>query len=530
MGYTIGVSSGMWSIAKSQPNQSEQYLTWLRKVFWGAQRGVNFTQFDLETITEFDEPYIKESIQKIKQLGLRFGIHSETAATGAHTMILESALGDEYSRSHERFIAHLKGAGRVGSEYVLTHASEAMPLRLIGTQALQSTKIVDIWGRDIRDFLEDFPEILEWATDQEFIQGIAFGPYNLYDEQFYFDSLVRDFRKTSGGKDPSEEDKGRLKIQAKEEFKNARRQNIRDSSKRPSLSYGTERLAYALTAKWMEMNNDPLWNALVGKGKKFDEKMYLGWKWVPAVTAKYIWGHFHPLKKMRGKFSKNVPKFDDPKPILEEHDLVWLFEPEMGKPGWEKYMRLVSIPHIYQMVKAIGHTHVKVAIDFEHLLSAGEDPIGNIKQIPFGAGNEVYVIHVGWPTPHAPAHVPLYLGSEAQQYIYESLYLLKQRGWTDGIIIFERGGGDDPVKSSVISLRKIIKYLEKDTDPKKLPEDFFGLDPKGPAVARQKVNIQMHAYDPLAGLITQPEEEHGMIGKTAIDKGKGEQWKKEKYK
>ena len=139
-------------------------------------------------------------------------------------------------------------------------------------------------------------------------------------------------------------------------------------------------------------------------------------------------------------------------------------------------------------------------------------------------------MHVGWPTPHVPAHVPLWLGSEAQHYVYDVLYRLRKKGWTDGIIIFERGGGDDPVKNSVVSIRQIVKYLNMDVHPEKLPEDFFGFAWDGFNVRRQVVNMKMHAYDPLAGLITQPEEEHGLLGAEAIKKGKGEQWKKEKYK
>lgn len=533
LGYVIGVSTGMFYIARGQPAQAQQYLTVLRKVFWAAQRGVTFAQLDIETIAEFDEPYVMESVRKIRQLGLKFGIHGESAATGAHTMILESAIGDEYKRSHERLMYHIKGAGKLKADYVLIHASESMPINLIGTQKLQSTQIVDFYGRDIRDFLDENPDVYDWAWRQEFIQKISFGRA-YYDWEDYLEAARDDYirqhpEEVKGGLTPEIEEK--IKRNARKMFENARRKNVYESPKRPSLSYGSERLAYALVAKWMELRKDPLWIDIVGKKAVFDGKMYYSFqKWVPAVTAKYIWGHFNPLPKITGKYSKSVGAFEDPKPLLEKYDLKWVFEPEMGRTGWEKHMRLVNIPHIYNMVKAIGHPNIKVAIDIEHLLSAGEDPIKNIEKLPYGAGKDIYVIHVGWPTPHSPAHIPLYLGSEAQQYIYDALYKLRQKGWKDGIIIFERGGGDDPVQTSVLAIRKIIKYLVKDVPLDKLPEDFYGLDPNGPEVSRQRVNIQMHAYEPLKGLITQPEEEHGLLGKTAIEKGKGEEWKKEKYK
>jgi len=530
MAYTIGVSSGMFSIARSQPKQAEQYLTVLRKIFWGAQRGVNFTQLDLESITEFDEPFVLESVKKVKELGLKFGIHGETAATGAHTMILESALADEYSRGHERLIAHIKGGGKLGADYVLIHAAEAMPIKLIGTQALQSNQIVDFWGREIRDFLEEFPDILEWAVGQDFMQKIAFGRA-YYDKEEYYEDVKRRWQEQRPGEKITEEVEIKLKDDAKAMWENNRRKNITEATKRPGLQYGSERLAYALMAKWMETRQDPLWINIVGKTEVFNAKMYNNFsKWVPAVTAKYIWGHFHPLKALTGKYTIGIKAYTDPKPLLTENNLIWVFEPEMGKTGWEKYMRLISIPHIHQLVKAIDHPNMKVAIDIEHLLSSGEDPIKNVEQLPHGAGKDIYVLHVGWPTPHKPAHIPLHLGSEAQHYVYDVLYRLRQKGWKDGIIIFERGGGDDPVKSSVVSIRQIVKYLEMDVHPKKLPEDFFGFAWNGFNVRRQRVNIQMHAYDPLAGLITQPEEEHGLLGSEAIKKGKGDQWKKAKYK
>jgi hypothetical protein len=530
MGYTIGVSSGMHKLA--QPNEKEMYLTMLRKAFWGAMKGVTFTQIDLESITEFNEPFLKESVQKIKELGLKFGIHGETAATGIHTMVLESALQDEYDRSHERLLKHIEGSGKMGAVYCLTHASEAMPIKLIGTMALQSTRIVDFYGRDMRDFFEENPDILEWAQDKQFLQDMAFGsPYVIQTEEDYLKSELYGFKRMYPNREPTEEELKKLKENATIELIRNRKINIRDCSKRQGVHYGTERIAYAIIAKYLELRQDPIWERVVGKGAVFDEKMFHDYrKWVPAVTAKYIWGHFYPLKKLTGKFSSTRPSYPDPIRLLEKYDLMWTFEPEMAQGGWESYMRLVSIQHIYELVNAINHRLVKVAIDSEHLLSAGEDPMKNVDKLPFRGGKEVTVVHLGWPTPHIPAHVPIYLGSEAQHWNYELLYKLRQKGMKDAIFIFERGGGEDPVKTSVISIRKIVKYLLKDVNPKDLPPDFFGLDPNGPEFARQQVNLHMHAYDPLAGLLTQPEEEHGLLGKTALEKGKGEQWKKGKYR
>ena len=145
----------------------------------------------------------------------------------------------------------------------------------------------------------------------------------------------------------------------------------------------------------------------------------------------------------------------------------------------------------------------------------------------------VKVMHVGWPTPHVPAHIPIYLGSEAQEYIYKILYELKKKGFDekeDRWIIFERGGGQDPIKDSVVSLRKIVGFLRKDVVPKDLPPEFYGVGDEGPEVARQFVTIREHALDPLKGVLHVSEEEFGFLRTGVDEKGKLEEWKKEKFR
>ena len=158
-----------------------------------------------------------------------------------------------------------------------------------------------------------------------------------------------------------------------------------------------------------------------------------------------------------------------------------------------------------------------------------------VDELPSDGGKLIKVMHVGWPTPHVPAHVPIYLGSEAQEYIYEIIYKLKKKGFDakeDRWIIFERGGGQDPIKDSVISLRKIVEYLslEVPPDPKNLPDNFYGMEGQGPEIARQFVTMREHALDPLKGVLHVPEEEFGFLSTGVSQKGKLEEWKKEKFR
>ena len=103
-------------------------------------------------------------------------------------------------------------------------------------------------------------------------------------------------------------------------------------------------------------------------------------------------------------------------------------------------------------------------------------------------------------------------------------------------LIFERGSPEE-VRQSIEAVKILVDFLDKDIDPddiKKHPEkykSFYGIDfGQVASMDRQKVVIREHAWDPLKGLLQVPEEEHGFLGKGAIEKGKGEEWKKERYR
>lgn len=520
-GYTIGVSSGMFKIA--QGKEREDYLTFLNKVFWGSTKGVDFTQLDLESITEFKEPFLKKEVERIKSLGLRFGIHGESAATtGIHTIPLDSALTDDYKRAHTRLMEHIIGGGETHAEYVLVHASESTPMILLGKE-FQPTKLVDFWGRPIKELIED-PSVKkkmeEWLLKADYVWEFT---HNTPDE-YISDYKERVSRATAAQRSEGNEEQPKKEDDAKIE-EAAKKNALEVFFKKTNMSdlvYGAERAAYYVVAKWMELTKDPLWENIAG-GKKIDSIYKEFEKWVPAVSAKYIWGHFNPIRG--GDYES-----EDPKKKLDQYNLDWVFETEMAQGGYETYMRLAEIPHLYYLAAAIGSKHVGVAVDAEHLLSANLNPLEQVAKLPNRGGELVKVIHAGFPTPHIPGHIPIAVGSEAQRYIYRMLFILRQKGFKNGIIIFERGGGEDPVRQTVLALRLIVQFLEKDVEPDKLPEEFYGMKPGGPEIARQLVTIREHALDPMKGLITVPEEEHGFFGKAAIEKGKGEEWKKEKYK
>ncbi|NOZ81913.1 MAG: hypothetical protein GXO63_02065, partial [Candidatus Micrarchaeota archaeon] len=168
MGYVIGISSGMFMAAGE--NERESYLTIPRKIFFGSLKGVNFTQLDLETVKEFVEPHLEEGVKRIKELGMKFGVHGESYSMGGTAKplcFLDSALEFSYIHAHQRLIEHLKGCAKIGAEYLVIHASENVPWISLG-EHLQPTKLVDPWGRPLSEFVEENKDLKEWVSKAEF--------------------------------------------------------------------------------------------------------------------------------------------------------------------------------------------------------------------------------------------------------------------------------------------------------------------------------------------------------------------------
>jgi hypothetical protein len=522
MVYTIGISSGMFMTAEQ--SEKVQYMTVPRKIFRGGIEGVNCTQVDIESITEFIEPELEKEVKKIKSIGIKFGVHGESYAMGGAEKpisMLDSAIETEYIHAHERLIQHIDGCGKIGAEFVNIHPSETVPFIRLG-MSLEPTRLVDFWGRPFKKFLEENKNILDWAIEQEFLSAIFMHRYSNITIKQMVESEEkgrRERRKEAKKEDEEmpEIDKKEIEKDVKDFFKNQLINFVSSSD----LTYGSERVAYYIIAKWMEENNDSLWKEIVGKNIKDEDLPNTEEikKWVPAVSAKYIWGHFCP---------KETKLFKDPKPLLEKYRMYFVFESQMGSGGLEGLYRIVRPRDMIYLCKAIKSKWVGVCFDFEHVMSQNIDPQKEIESISYGYMNIVKVCHVGFPTPHVPAHMPIPLGSREQLWLYERLWEMRKKGFKDGYLIFERGS--EPRGDVVIVLRLIKHYLERDFEPKKLPLEFFGMKELGPEIARQQLAIRDHALDPLKGMLLVPEEEYTFLGSEAVKKGKAEEWKKEKFK
>ena len=508
-GYVIGFSSGMFYIAEQA--EKESFLTMPRKLFKGSLEGVNFTQVDIESITEFKEPYLKAGINRMKSLGLRLGFHGESYAMGGGEKpigMLDSAIELDYIHGHQRIIDHIEGCGELGGDYVNIHPSETTPFIRLGMH-LQPAKLVDPWGRSLKDFLKENPKVFNWAVDA--VKNDVIPITHIQSYRSYYHRVLLEEKKSSVKRELTPEEHREVENEAY-------KKSLLDFVYSSELEYGAERIAYMIIAKWMQETNDPLWQSIVGKNIPDNKLFEKNKEWVPAVSSKYIWGHFNP---------KNSG-FKDPKPLLQKYGLYFVFETQMGATGLEGLQRLARPRDMILLCRGIGSKWIKVCFDFEHVLSQNLDPMKDIESIPYGFADQIIVCHLGWPTPHVPAHMPIPVGSEAHIYLYNALYELRRKGMKDAFLIFERAASGR--ETTIISLRIMKHFLERDVPPKELPLGFYGMDEKGPDVKRQEVAIREHFFDPLKGMLIFPEEEYTFLSKTATEKGKAEVWKKEQFR
>jgi len=517
MAYTIGFSSGFYSVGAE--DEKESLMTMPRKLFKGAIEGVNFTQIDMESITELKEPYLKDGIRRMRKLGLDFGFHGESYAMGGGEKpmgMLDSSIEADYIHSHQRLIQHIKGCGDLGGKFVNVHPSETTPFPRLAKD-LQPTNLVDPWGRSLRKFLEENPHLLSWAIEQDSINDLMRTEFRISSEEDIFENLKRFYLAQKNiDKIPSD---GEIMEEARERHKKELKNLLLSFISSSGLIYGAERISYIIIAKWMQENKDTLWQSIVGKTIPDNKLLEKNFDWVPAVSAKYIWGHFKP---------KDTGKYEDPMPLLQKYKIIFVFETQMGQAGVEGLFRLTRPRDMVFLCKSIGSNFVAVCFDFEHVLSQNIDPQKEIESIPYGFANFIRVCHLGWPTPHIPAHVPIPLGSEAQYYLYERLYELRKKGMKDAWFIYERASAARG--TTILAMRMMKQFLEKDVLPKELPLEFFGMDERGPNVKRQEVAIREHFLDPLKGMLVFPEEEYTFLSKTATEKGKAEVWKKEQFR
>lgn len=589
MPYEVGISSGI--LAAARPEEMPLYIGLARKAYYAITQGVKFVQVDLESISELEQEGLKEEIEKVKEFGIKFGIHSETVAFGVEAAELDSAIERDYIFGHERIARILELAGEIGSIYVLVHSSESYPLRVL-ERVTQPAVLVDFFGNPLDEFIRRYPKLEEWLIGGK-VEEVAEKIFSVFEEKRkeikpedieaevktpnflwreilagaslpeFFPRWIVDRITAEELRDPerrkyeewSPEERASFDLRLKDHIRNLVGELLERFLRlirSRVLHYGPERFAYWIVAKYLEMEEPEWWNKFVSLTVKYfatvdgktveewlkeegieeysinDEKFrMLERLWVPAVSAKYIWGHFMPEKNWKGILRVKP----DLKEILRKWKMIMVFESPMARRGIEEWLRLPNPLQFYHLCREIGEDITGIALDFEHMMSIRLMPEVVIDLLPEDGGRLVRVIHAGWPSPLAPAHLPLLLGSDEQFKYYKWLYKLRKKGL--GVkkyyLIYERGAPH--VRESIVTLRRIAEFVEKEVDPEKLPPEFFGVEPTGFASPeRQREIIRAHAFEPLKGLLVVPEEEWTFLGRAARERAKVEEWKKEELK
>ena len=158
--YKVGISSGFWNIGKD-PN----LLGLAQKAGgFGATGGIQFNQVDMETISEFQEPRLKENMKKVvKDLGIQVGLHGEIGETSG----FESAIRKTWEQVHFRLVTTVKNAAELGFIYVNYHLStnlqvqqEEDRLKAFGHQY----QVVSPNGTPLAEYIRDKPQTKEFSS------------------------------------------------------------------------------------------------------------------------------------------------------------------------------------------------------------------------------------------------------------------------------------------------------------------------------------------------------------------------------
>ncbi len=580
MVYKVGISSGWWNIGKDPALMGLAQ----KAGSFGATAGVQFNQVDLDTILEFLEPDLERKFKRnVKELGIEVGLHAEIG----EMIALESAQRRFWERGHERLCTTLKYAAALGFIYVNIHASQLTGetlrldemesrLRAFGHQyqvVAPDGNSFPVYVKNDKDAKEAFEVYIDQRSSVDDRIREEEQKKAVDELQKKYDKDLKDVERQSKleieklvNSDPRfkdatpEQKKQLIESEVQKAVANKRSEQnskfnreigdimgnydkVLEMSRRSSIEQYFMRAgeigAYLVIGHSMQKTGDSLWRNMVKNPSASAEDAYntdqFGFN--AAVAARYVEGH---LRKKDHQFNKELLNGMSAIEWCEKHKIQLLIESPHTSGGQEGLTRLYHPRQMYELCKKISSPYFNMTIDFEQTMANKIDLDKLIPTLPNDFGRRVFLFHLGDPVPYfGTAHIPIAIGSHGQEVLYTWLYAMKQKGFKDGYIIFERGGGRsgggktmaEVFEHSVQTLRQMVKYLEKDEIPKDLPPEFFGISYQNEDVfARQSVAIRDHYMDPMEGLIMIPEEKHGFLSKSSVEKGKGQEWEKRKYR
>ncbi|MBI5060958.1 MAG: hypothetical protein HZB67_01445 [Candidatus Aenigmarchaeota archaeon] len=567
MAYKIGVSSGWWKIERPP-----ELLGIPMKVGgFGATLGTDFIQVDLETTSEFYEPQLKERVMRLKkELGMEMGLHAEIGEMTS----LESGERRIWEQSHIRLCETVKNAAELGMVFINMHMSHSLQMYQREPQLKpfgHTYQVVDPYGKPLKYLAESSPhakaELMKHMTPragvydedvfekkmgalkQEAGKNIESDFNNYLNSRDYKDIKTQYDAAVSSGRLSNELAQAELaRIAGVEREKITYRWDrwLQQQQYNPEFLYEAwkesrfgqyfiewgEIGAYFVVAAHMHGSGDPLWTAVCNGKDPTDAYSFNQPGFNAAVAMRYIEGHLTANNEINKKIlgGKTILQW------LNEKKLYLNFEiPEIDQPGMEGLSRLYNPLDFYHLVKKLGSPFVKICIDFEHMISNKMEPEKIISSAPGDFGKYVNLFHLGKPIPYfGTAHAQIPVPSRSMEILYKWLYMMRQKGFADGYMIYERGSGKNPqevVQKSVLALRNIAENLGKGIAPVELPETFYGISEQNKDMfARQLTAVREHAWDPLTGLLVRPEETHTFRSRTAVEKGKAEEWKRARFR
>ncbi len=561
MAYKVGISSGWWHIGKD-PN----LLGLAQKSgAFGATAGVQFNQVDLDTVIEFLEPQLKKQMEEVlRTLGIKVGLHGELGEVAA----LESAERRIYDQVHKRTVATFKFAKEFGFAYVNVHGSQKLQLQQEESRLRPygyTYPVVDFFGRPFKALAEDgtpggneLRKFIKTKIRTSSVQSDDAWDNYVEEEEKKLDKEIEDdiqrrlaelkkkpeYDKLSEAEKKALERDVRIEAAKNKEFLLRQRtlQSIdffykvwKESTFAQYILEGGEVDAYIAVALYMYYNRDPLWLNIVGDVDPHKAYIEKDEEFNSAVAAKYHEGH---LLKINAELDNTSLKA-----FCEKSQIHYLIETPHSQAGSEGLARFYRPRYLYLVAKRINSPFVKITIDFEQCMGQNinlDDEKEGVAAWPADIGKYIYLLHLGEPKPYwGTAHIPIALGSIGHEALYKWIFTLRKKGFRDGIIVFERGSGRsgggktmfEVFEYSVQAIRNIVQFLEQDVEPKKLPPEFYGITHENPGVfAKQQVAVREHAWDPLEGLLSVPEEKHTFLSGHAVAKQKAQEWEKRKFR
>lgn len=538
IGFKVGTTPGLYGVARTPELASA-----LRKFGFGILKGVDFLESILDVpyeISVTEGRLIREAMQK---MGVELAIHG--------ALEVDWTRGERAAWNSARDVvqACIRSAVYAGAKYLLFHASvHRWPETLTAPEIPVVFVMVDELGRHIRDRLKEVRELREWFVER-------------YMERYYeYVMLPEELRKLSSvlisfewslrrrleemlqRKEITEEEFVRRFEEERTKFYEEERRKLFLKHLEEGKPWFREEAGnpvdiYRIMFKYIFIVKDPILLEMyrmyeqelkhLGLELNFElkdwpervvEKYEEGFKvcgdfYHAAVAAKYVEGQ---LKLALQFLEKELMEEFKKLPAEEREELEGIAKelkftietPFMGGV----YAGMMTFWHprqIYAFVKAARQTlktdKIYMTIDFEHHYVEGVDPweeIPRFAKLAPDAGRYIISLHVTKPTP-LHHHIEVEIGDVE---VYKLLWHLRLAGlgkYHLTYLIFERGGEEEPYKHSVVALKLMAEFLEKEIPPEKLVEhpEFFGIYPAEiAAVERQLAIVREHAYDPLKPL------------------------------